>query len=74
MEAIAWLIGGFLAGALARDALARHGVPAEEDPPPPGAAPAERQELVGEIDRRRADATLERPLLVATFDIDDFHQ
>lgn len=74
MEAIAWLIGGFLAGALARDAMARTAPSGEEDPPPSGVATAERQELISEIDGRRADATPERPLLVAMFDIDDFHQ
>ena len=79
MEAIAWLLGGFIAGALAREALAKAAPSADE---PDGESPmesssvpiAERSELTAEIDQLRGHATLERPLLVATFEIDDFDE
>lgn len=82
MEAIAWLIGGFVAGALAREALAKAALPAPEPAPQDddGAAPpmsvtiAARPDLAAEIDQLRARATREHPLLVAGFDLDDFHQ
>jgi HD-GYP domain-containing protein (c-di-GMP phosphodiesterase class II) len=81
MEAIAWLLGGFIAGALAREALAKAAVPASapegpdaDEPEAPGVEIAERPELAAEIDELRRGATLERPLLVAGFHLDDFHE
>lgn len=74
------LAAACLALVLARTALAvRQETPAREPAPAAGAAaPAvpvtARLALAAEIDRRLADATIERPLLVAVFDLDDIHR
>ena len=76
LELLLAALGGGLIGLLA-GARALRRIPADGD----AAADAEgdplepvaRHALIAEIERRAGGATLERPLLVAVFDLDDFH-